>query len=210
MIRSMIQAAVLAAAAILLLGQPAPVEAQIYRWVDEQGVPHFSEGLDSIPEQSRKTATPFAPLAPSGPAAGGAPGAAGADEGMRATGWTPIRFTPGRPIIVEAQINGNTAAKLILDTGADRTVINPRVLAAAGASVTEGPGAQIRGATGTAPVRGVQLDVLAVGGAKVSKLLVISHDIEQEGVDGLLGRDFLDQFKVSINSERGFVFLGPK
>jgi hypothetical protein len=39
---------------------------------------------------------------------------------------------------------------------------------------------------------------------------VISHDIEQEGVDGLLGRDFLDQFKVSIDSREGVVTLGPK
>ena len=213
MISFMIRAAVLVVAAILLLGRPAPSEAQIYRWVDEQGVPHFSEGIDSVPERYRPTAVPLglrnAPPAPSAPAGGGAPGAPRAG-GATATGGTQIKFLPGRPIIVEALINGSTSVKLILDTGADRTVINPRALAAAGLSLTEGPAAQMRGATGTAPVRGVQLNSIAVGEAKVGKLMVISHDIEQADVDGLLGRDFLEQFKVSLDSESGVATLSPK
>jgi len=206
----MIRGAVLVVAVVLLLGRAALCEAQIYRWVDAQGVPHFSEGIDSVPQEYRKTAVPLglrnAPAAPSTPAAGGAPGAAGAP----ATGAAQIKFTPGGPIIVEALINGNTPTKLILDTGADKTVINPRVLAAAGASLTQGPGGQIRGATGTAPVRAVRVDSVAVGGAKVGRLMVIAHDVEQAGVDGLLGRDFLEQFKVSIDSKAGIADLGPK
>jgi predicted aspartyl protease len=209
MISSMIRmAALVVVTAILLLTGPAPSEAQIYRWVDERGVPHFSEGIDSIPEQYRQSAVPLGlrntPTAPSAPAAGDAAGAPGG------RGGTQIKFTPGRAIVVEALLNGGTPTRLLLDTGAEKTLINPRVLAAAGASLTAGPAAQIRGATGTAAVRRVPLDSLSVGGAKVSNLLVISHDIEQEGVDGLLGRDFLDQFKVSIDSREGVVTLGPK
>lgn len=211
MIPAMIRAAALVLTALLLLGRAAPSAAQIYRWVDETGVPHFSEGIDSVPGRYRSTAVPLglrnAPLAPSAPtAAPQAPGAGGA----AGTGGTEIKFEPGKPIVVEAQINGSTQTKLILDTGADRTVINPRVLAAAGVSLTEGPGAQIRGVAGTAPARGAQLDSIAVGGAKVGRLMVISHDIEQEGVDGLLGRDFLEQFKVSIDSKAGVATLSPR
>ncbi len=214
MISSMIRAAALVVVtAILLLTGPAPSEAQIYRWVDERGVPHFSEGIDSIPEQYRKSAVPLGlrntPTAPSAPAAGDAAGAPGS-RGGTGTGETQIKFTPGRAIVVEALINGGTPTKLVLDTGADRTVIDPRVLAAAGVSLTEGPAAQMRGATGTASVRGVRVDSIAVGGAKVGTLTVISHDIEQDGVDGLLGRDFLEQFKVSIDSKEGIATLGPK
>lgn len=203
----MIRAAVLVVATILLLGRPAPSEAQIYRWVDEQGVPHFSEGIDSVPERHRSTAVPLSlrsapPAPPSAPAAGG-----GGGKGL---GGTQIKFLPGKPIVVEALLNGQTSTRLILDTGADRTVVNPRALAAAGVSLTRGPAAQMRGATGTASVRGAQLDSLEVGGAKVGKLMVISHDIEQEGVDGLLGRDFLEQFKVSLDSESGVATLSSK
>lgn len=209
MIPLMIRTAVLVTV-LLLLGRPAPSEAQIYRWVDAQGVPHFSEGIDSVPQEHRTTAVPLslrnAPATTSAPTAGGVPGAGGAPG----PGGTQIKFTPGKPIVVEALINGNTPTKLILDTGADKTVINPRVLAAAGASLTQGPGGQIRGATGTAPIRAARVESVAVGGAKVGTLMVISHDIEQEGVDGLLGRDFLGQFKVSIDSKAGIATLGPK
>ena len=202
-------AALVVVTAILLLNSPAPSEAQIYRWVDERGVPHFSEGIDSIPEQYRQSAVPLglrnAPTAPS-PSAAGAPGG----RGGKGTGGTQIKFTPGRAIVVEALINGGTLTRLLLDTGAEKALINPRVLASAGASLTAGPAALIRGATGTAAVRGVSLDSLAVGGALVGNLLVISHDIEQDGLDGLLGRDFLEQFRVSIDSTEGIVTLSPK
>jgi hypothetical protein len=41
-------------------------------------------------------------------------------------------------------------------------------------------------------------------------MLVISHDVNQAGIDGLLGRDFLDQFNVTIDSRSGLVTLAPR
>src|SRR5207247_10606281 len=139
---------------------------------------------------------------PSAPAGTGAP-ASGA-------GSTEIRFVKGQAIVVNATINGGTLVRLMLDTGADRTVINPRALAAAGGARTAGQSGQIRGATGTATVQSAVLDSLEIGGAKVSRLLVIAHDIEHGALDGLLGRDFLDQFRVSIDSDSGVATLAPK
>jgi len=194
------------AVAFLLLTRPAPTNAQMYRWIDERGVAHFSDGIDSVPENYRATAVPLglrnAPPSPSGPAGTGAP-ASGA-------GSTEIRFVKGQAIVVNATINGGTLVRLMLDTGADRTVINPRALAAAGVSLTQGQAGQIRGATGTANVQSAVLDSLEIGGAKVSRLLVIAHDIEHGTLDGLLGRDFLDQFRVSIDSDSGVATLAPK
>jgi len=201
---------VLALVVAVFLGRPALCEAQLYRWVDSEGVAHFSEGIDSIPEKFRGTATPLglrnAPPAPAGQAPADAAGA----SGVTRTGGTQIKFTPGRPIIVEALINGRTTTRLVLDTGADRTVVNPRALAAAGVSLRQSANGRIRGATGTAPVQAAYVDSLEVGRARVGKLLVISHDIEQDGVDGLLGRDFLGQFTVSIDSKAGIATLDPK
>jgi len=137
----------------------------MYRWIDERGVAHFSDGIDSVPENYRATAVPLglrnAPPSPSGPAGTGAP-ASGA-------GSTEIRFVKGQAIVVNATINGGTSVRLMLDTGADRTVINPRALAAAGVSLTQGQAGQIRGATGTANVQSAVLDSLEIGGAKVSR-----------------------------------------
>jgi len=182
---------------LLLLAWTSPSEAQIYRWTDERGVTNYTEGLDSVPEKHRATAV-----------AVGGPGAAGPPE--KAGGGTEIKFAPGREIVVEARLNGGTSVRLLLDTGAQRTVINPRVLVAAGVVLSTGQAMQMKGATGTASVSTVQVDSVEVGQARVGKLAVISHDIEQDGVDGLLGRDFLDQFKVSIDNKEGIVTLSPK
>ena len=48
---------------------------------------------------------------------------------------TVIPFTPGQPIYVDAWVNGRTRARLVLDTGADSTVIAPGVLDATDASI---------------------------------------------------------------------------
>ena len=56
-----------------MLLAPSVALAQAYRWVDEQGKVHYSEGLDSVPAKYRETAKPIEfpkappppPLAPS-------------------------------------------------------------------------------------------------------------------------------------------------
>jgi hypothetical protein len=205
---------ILVVAVVLLLSPATASWAEIYRWIDERGAANYSEGLDSVPQKYRASAVPVglknAPAPPAAAPGAAEPGRPGAAGGTTGAGGTQVKFTPGKAIVVEALLNGNTLTKLILDTGADLSVVNPRVLAAAGVSLTEGQGVQIRGATGTASVRTVQVDSVAVGAAKVGKLPVISHDIEQDGVDGLLGRNFLDQFKVSIDNQAGLVTLSPK
>ena len=205
----MIRAGALVLAAALLLALPGTAGAQIYRWVDERGVPHYTEGIDSVPERFRATAValPMRKEPPAPAPAAGAP--AGGPSG--ATGEATIRFTPGQRILVDARLNGSTSARLMLDTGADRTVVAPRVIAAAGISLTRGTAAgTMKGATGEAQVQSVPVDSIEVGAAKVDRLVVISHDIDQSGVDGLLGRDFLDQFTVTIDNAQGVVTLSPK
>ncbi|MBI2156858.1 MAG: aspartyl protease family protein [Candidatus Rokubacteria bacterium] len=89
--------------------------------------------------------------------------------------------------------------------------MSPRVFAAAGVSLSRGvETGSIRGATGTANVTAVPIESIEVGEAKVGKMVVISHDIEQSGIDGLLGRDFLDQFNVNVDNAQGVVTLTPK
>ena len=211
----MSRAGALVLAAVLLLAGPAA--AQVYRWVDERGVAHYTEGRDSVPERFRATAVavpmrrePPAP-APAAGAPAGAQGAGTAGAKAGATGEATIKFTPGERIMVDAQLNGSTSLRLMLDTGADRTVISPRVIAAAGISLTRGTASgTMKGATGEAQVQAVPVESIEVGAARVSPLVVISHDIDQSGVDGLLGRDFLDKFTVTIDNSLGLVTLTPK
>ena len=197
------------ALALALTGSllPRSAAAEIYRYTDEHGQPHYVDGLERVPPRYRAGATPMglrnAPVSASpGPTAG---------TGLEpVSGGATIRFRAGERILVDALINGVTRAVLLLDTGADRTLIAPRLLEAAGASLAGATTGRMQGVTGSADVRGVQIASLAVGEARYGPLLVLAHDMAQAGVDGLLGRDFLEQFTVTIDSAGGLVTLVPK
>jgi predicted aspartyl protease len=194
----------LASLAVLGLGS-GPAVAQMYRWTDEQGGVHYTQGLDSVPDRQRPKAQmlvfpdrPAAPVDATSPAEGAAAGA------------TKIPFTPGKPIMVSAKVNGGTTAHLMLDTGASVTVINPRVLAAMGIGSSQALRGSVKGATGSADVLFVPIQSIEVGTARSGPLRIAAHDVDLSQGDGLLGRDFLDQFKVTIDSTAGIVTIAPK
>jgi predicted aspartyl protease len=192
---------------------PSPAAAEIFRYTDAHGTPHYVEGLDSVPQEYRAKAVPMGlrnappgaatpePTAPRGTAAG----ASSAPKG-----GATIKYQPGKAIMVDAKINGTTSARLLLDTGADGTMINPRVLVAAGASLSRPAGqSRVTGVAGSDTVTVVVIDSLEVGEARVGRMQVASYDVAGAG-DGLLGRDFLDRFSVNIDSANGVVTLSPK
>jgi hypothetical protein len=178
--------------------------APIYRWVDEAGIPHYTEGLDGVPERHRAGATPLglrnAPAAPAAP---------GTSARTVPTGGTVISYAPGQRIMVDVRINGAGSARLVLDTGADRTIINPRALRSAGVSLTTVATGQIVGVTGSDRMPFVIVDSLDVGDARLAQMPVGVYEVA-EADDGLLGRDFLDRFHVTIDAARGLVTLSPK
>jgi predicted aspartyl protease len=189
---------------VLVAGAAAPAPAQFYRWTDEQGTPHYTEGIDNVPERYRSQAAPLGLRNAPAPTVG-------------ATDQPPldtvIRFTPGRHIVVDARVNGSTSARLILDTGAGNTLISPRVLDAAGVSLTRGTATgRTRGLAKDAEVEVTQVVVnsLEVGEARVGRMLVSAYDMGMADVDGLLGQDFLARFNVSIDPAQGIVKLAPK
>jgi len=192
----------LTAALVGLLVEPDVATAQIYRWTDAEGAIHFSQGIESVPVRLRSSAVIIAhdrPAPPSEPSA--APPVSG-----------QVKFTPGQPIMVTARINDAGSARLMLDTGAARTVINPAVLATLGVSYDNSQRGTLKGVTGDALVQAVRVESLDVSGAKYGPLLVVSHDtgFGPERGDGLLGRDFLDNFSVTIDNALGTVTLTPK
>ncbi|MGH7326543.1 MAG: aspartyl protease family protein [Candidatus Rokuibacteriota bacterium] len=202
----MVRAAVVLLAVLLMdAGVALPAAAQIYRWTDERGNAHYTEGLANVPERVRSRAVPLGlrndPSTPTAAPAGSPPGE------------TVIRFLPGRHIVVSARVNGSASCRLILDTGAGGTLISPRVLAAAGVSLTRGVrSARTRGIAKDVEVevQQVVVDSIEVGDARVERLVVSAYDMEMPDVDGLLGQDFLTRFNVSIDPGAGIVKLGAK
>jgi hypothetical protein len=184
-----------------------PASAQIFKWTDERGNSYYTEGLDNVPERFRATAVPLGLRnKPAEPAATTA-----RETSPAASGGATIRYTPGRPIMVDVRINGTGSARLLLDTGADRTLISPRALAAAGVGLTRPIATgQMAGVTGTDQVQYVVVDSLQIDEARVARMPVAAYEMPQAQGDGLLGRDFLDRFVLNIDSARGVVTLTPK
>ena len=187
---------------------PSTADAQIYRYTDERGQNYYVDGLQNVPAPYKATAVPLslrnAPAAPASSASDAA--------GGKPSGAAVIKYTPGQRIMVDVKINGAFTTKLLLDTGADRTLVSPRALTAAGVHITK-PVASgtIVGATGSAKIDYVVVDSLEVGDARVGKLPVGSYELAgTDAGDGLLGRDFLDQFNVEIDGTKGEVRLAPK
>lgn len=189
----------------LLVLTASPAAAQFYRWVDERGVAHYGEGLAAVPERYRTGAVPLG-LRNSPPEPAAAPGRA-----LPPSGVTVLRYTPGQPIMVDARINGSASVRLLLDTGADRTLISPRALVAAGVRISRPVASgRLSGVTGSDRIDYVVVDSLELGQARATRLPVAVYEMALSRGDGLLGRDFLDQFNVSIDATRGEVTLAPR
>jgi hypothetical protein len=204
MIAAMVRIAFAVLLVLLIDGASIVAQAQIYRWTDDQGRIHYTDGVLGIPERYRSSAAPIG-LSNAPPA----PPTRDAPAGSPVTGAT-IRFTPGERIMVDAKLNGSTTVRLLLDTGADRTLISPKALGAAGVTMSGAPTGSIAGVTGQADAQAVAVDLLEIQQARVTKMQVIAFEMNRPGVDGLLGRDFLDHFHVTIDSAAGTVAIRPR
>jgi len=176
----------------------APASAQLYRWTDAQGTEHYTADLAAIPPNFRDSATPL-----SAPQPRSAPPEADASA-------TSLQMTPGAPITIEARLNG-ASLTLIVDTGADRTLISPEALARAGMTGQPSSPVEVVGVTGAASATLVTLPLLDVAGARIGPLPVIVHALPSMrrggaasgAIDGLLGRDVLDAVTLCVDTASG-------
>jgi hypothetical protein len=181
---------------------PGLAFAEIYYWVDDQGNQHFTTNSESIPERYRADVSPL-------PYSKGPPVPPEVQPAPSSKGSTRIPFSTGSPVLVSARINGAGPITLIFDTGADRTLVAPSALSRLGISVENAPRALIQGVTGMNYGDAVWVDSVEVGDARVGPLLIIAYDAALKGADGLLGRDFLSNFNVTIDSKEQVVTLVP-
>ena len=164
-----------------------PTFADIYYWIDDQGTQYYTTRLESIPEPYRSKAIPLSlPTSPPVPPE--------ITPRPLEKGPTRIPFTLGSPVLVSAKINGGGPITLILDTGADRTMVAPSALSRLGISFENALRGVVKGVTGASHAGAVWVNSVEVGEARVGPLLIIVHEADLQGVEGLLGRGFLSQF----------------
>jgi Aspartyl protease/Domain of unknown function (DUF4124) len=176
------------------------VSAELYQWTDDAGVRHYTSDLATIPEAYREAArdmgSPRVREAPAG-------------ETRRPVDPGLMRFTSGAPVVAPVLING-VALRLMVDTGADRTVISPAAAARTGLAVDAGRSLRVIGVTGSATANEMVVTHMEVAGARVGPLRVIVLDTPADSLDGLLGRDVLDFFTLTVDSSAGRATLTPR
>lgn len=176
-----------------------PASADLYQWTDGDGVRHYTSDPDSIPEEYRPGARDL-----------GSPRVRDTQAGQprpdpdRGT----MRFGSGAPIVAAVAING-VGLRLMVDTGADRTVISPAAAARSGLE-TEGRQVRVLGVTGSTMAGELLVQQMEVAGARVGPLRVLVLDTPAESLDGLLGRDVLDYFTLTVDGTAGRATLIPR
>ena len=184
----------------LLLSKPA--SAEIYYWVDDQGTQYYTTRFEGIPEPYRSKAQQLSlPTSPPVPPE--------LTPNLPQKNPMKISFKPGSPILVSAKINGAGPITLILDTGSDRTLVAPSALSNLGISTENTLKAVLKGVTGMSYADAIWVNSVEVGDVRVGPFLIIVHDAQLKGADGLLGRDFLANFDVRIDSKEGVAVLAP-
>jgi predicted aspartyl protease len=179
---------------------PGAALAEIYYWIDDQGIQYYTTSPESIPEPYRSRAQPLSlPTSPPAPPE--------LTSTPSPKGIIRIPFHSDEPVLVRAKINGAGPLTLILDTGADRTLIRLSALRNLGIANENTTRVVLRGVTGESDVDAVWVQTIEVDEAKVGPLLIIAHEADLKGADGLLGRDFLAHFHVTIDSKEGVVTL---
>ena len=89
-------------------------------------------------------------------------------------------------------------------------MVSPAALARLGIATPGTARTRLRGVTGSSAADLVRVDSVAVGDPVVGLLVLVAHDAGLPQADGLLGRDFLGAFTVTIDARAGCVTLAPE
>ncbi len=192
---------------LILLSQP--VFADLYKWVDEEGTVHMTDTLAQVPAQYRdqvdrrklqNTAEPVAQ-----PAA-------------RTNGINIVRLKHvevsyrafegrSRRIIIPVTFNDSVKADLLLDTGSPGLMITPSLANRLG--LLDDPETRLKimtgGIGGSTPAILSIVDSVRVGDARSEFLPATIATMPSDEFEGLVGMDFMANYKVSIDIEKSLL-----
>lgn len=125
-----------------------------------------------------------------------------------------VPFKPsGQQMVVEAIVDRRVKVDFLVDTGASLTIIPSAAAAELGISLhTKLPTIPVQTVSKVIHVPLVVLDSVELGGMEVKDLTVAVYDLPifdhyLPGPPGLLGRDFLGNFRVQVDLGEGFMLL---
>ena len=179
--------------------------AEFYRWVDGNGVIHFTDNLQTIPNSRRGTITRMQGQEKSRPET-----AKPATPDLTKTSVPFERH--GQVVVVEALLNKKTAAKLVVDTGATFTMISAATARELNLDYSQAPRTMpFQTANGIIQAPLTDLESITVGGIEIKNLTTAIHDaVPSANVAGLLGLNFLSNFRMDIDTTKGLLHLEKK
>jgi clan AA aspartic protease (TIGR02281 family) len=207
----------------IVMLMPVAAIADMYRCLDRAGRTVFTDSpsqLDQCAPVAKHSALPAPVSPPASPEADRmTPMSSGGEsrlvtipgDGGLTTGGVTVPVTRvGRSLVVQVRINGLREAHLIVDTGADITVLSSDIARDLGLNGNgRSPSMTLNTVGGAVRADVVRVESLGVGAAEVKNVAVAVHDLPeaQPGVDGLLGLTFLDKFLVTLDAQKGELLL---
>lgn len=133
-------------------------------------------------------------------------------RGREEEGSVIIRFNPGDKLIpVEAYLNGMHLQKFEIDTGANVCTIPSSAVDALGIKIDEStPVRALAGVSGESAAYEVTLDSIEIQGSSVAGVKALVIDLPGMPDHGLLGLNFLHNFRVEIDKKKGLLRLTKK
>jgi len=178
--------------------------AEYFRWIDESGVLHITDNLHNVPPEQRGTAgrtqVQEAPPPPEKPV----------KEPQRRASIPMERH--GQVVIIQATLNNKRSAKFVVDTGASYTLISNALARDLAIDVGTNPKTlPFQTANGLIQAPVTSLESIAVGGMEIRNLPAAVHDaVPDPEVAGLLGLNFLSNFRMDIDTQKGVLHLEKK
>jgi clan AA aspartic protease (TIGR02281 family) len=124
---------------------------------------------------------------------------------------TRIPFISGHQLVlIPVVLNRTKAFRFIVDTGAQRVMISHNVAATLGLDVSHPIRAEaiVTAERQTPPAPVVRLDRVQIGGIRLSRLEASVFDLPPAlKADGLLGLNFLREFRVTFEFDRSSLIL---
>jgi clan AA aspartic protease (TIGR02281 family) len=190
------------AALALLLLPTLSRPGELFRWVDERGVVHFSDNLHNIPEQYRPDASRM-----------NVPKSVQPERNPYDQNKASVPFQKkGEVMVVTATVNERVSANFVVDTGASYTMISRATAKELDIDLERKlPTIPFQTVNGTINAPLVSLDSIEVGGMKIRDLTAAVHDISSDpGSVGLLGLNFLNNFRMDIDMKDQILVLEKK
>lgn len=180
------------------------LSADLFRWVDERGVIHFTDNLHNIPEKHREGATRIKARETQRP-----------HEPVKipSVDKASVPFQKkGEVVIVQATVNEKAAARFVVDTGASYTMISQATAKELDIDIEKKlPTIPFQTVNGVIQAPVVSLSSIEVGGMQVKDLTAAIHDIFPDpSISGLLGLNFLSNFRMDIDTKNGVLHLEKK